>query len=408
MIIRPNIATSNVTSLTSSPFEINISSPETRNATRGAMPDMLCFSHLRWDFVFQRPQHLMTRFAKQQRVFFVEEPIFSPDYKDSLHVSQSKENVIVVTPHFRTGTSQEQIIYKTSRLIGNFILKEVSSDYIFWYYTPMALEFTRHFAPVSVVYDCMDELKNFAGASPQLVLLEKELLAAADIVFTGGESLYQAKKDQHENIYAMPSSIDKSHFQLARAGLADPDDQRDIPRPRFGFYGVIDERFDIVLLKEIAALKPMWHFVIVGPVVKIAPSSLPKLDNIHYLESKTYAQLPSYLGNWDVAIMPFAINDATKYISPTKTPEFLAGGKPVVSTPITDVVNPYGKMGLVSIASDPKEFISCCEKALKQSKNQMFLHRVDSFLRAFSWDRTWGYMDALLRNEDLEKQNISA
>jgi UDP-galactopyranose mutase len=257
----------------------------------------------------------------------------------------------------------------------------------------MALPFSSHLEPMLVVYDCMDELAAFKNAPLKLIDLEKELFETADIIFTGGHSLYEHKKDKHHHIYPFPSSIDKEHFFRSRDITTDPDDQQDIPSPRLGFYGVIDERFDIELLREVAAAKPEWHFVLIGPIAKIDPSDLPQYSNIHYMGQKSYKDLPSYLSGWDIAIMPFAVNESTRFISPTKTPEYLAGGKPVISTPIADVKRPYGEQGMVHIVDSGDAFISAAEKILSGTIDRnAWLKEVDSYLSTLSWDRTWSKM----------------
>ncbi len=360
-------------------------------------PDLICFSHLRWNFVFQRPQHILTHFSTTQRVFFIEEPIFADGVANTLLLERKSANLLIITPQIRLGLGEEALNNTLQNLLSEFFAKEkIGGRYIFWYYTPMALEFTRNFNPTATVYDCMDELSAFDQASSKLLNLEKELFNKADVVFTGGHSLYEAKKLFHSNAHPMPSSIDKAHFAKARLSPEDPDDQRKIPGPRFGFFGVIDERFDLSLLQFLAEARPHWQFVILGPVVKIDPSTLPKLTNIHYLGSKSYEDLPSYLGNWDVAIMPFALNKATKYISPTKTPEFLAGGIPVVSTAITDVVTPYEKQQLVSIGRTSEEFLNHCDAALDLIERAEWLVKVDAFLQAMSWNRTCSTMKKLV------------
>jgi UDP-galactopyranose mutase len=270
--------------------------------------------------------------------------------------------------------------------------------YFSWYYTPMALPFTEHLLPEFTVFDCMDELSAFKFAPVELKNREKQLLEKADVVFTGGHSIYEAKKDQHPNIHPFPSSIDKQHFGLAREIKKDPQDQAHIPHPRFGFAGVIDERFDIDLVARVAEARPEWQFVIIGPVVKIDPESLPKYANIHYLGGKDYKQLPHYISGWDVAMIPFAINESTKYISPTKTPEYLAAGKPVISTAIKDVIRPYGDNKLVHIVETPEEFIACAEKELKKRGRKTWLNKVDNFLAGNSWDRTWSQMVRHIEN----------
>jgi UDP-galactopyranose mutase len=244
----------------------------------------------------------------------------------------------------------------------------------------------------------MDELANFRFAPPELLSLERELLATADVVFTGGYSLYEAKKDRHPNIHPFPSSVDRPHFARARAIDCEPDDQAQVKTPRFGFYGVVDERMDLELLAALADAHPEWSLMIVGPVVKIDPADLPQRANIHYLGGKTYEALPAYLGGWDVALMPFAINESTKFISPTKTPEYLAGGRPVVSTPITDVIRHYGDMEGVFIAGGAEAFVKACEQALELARgSDEWLREVDAKLANLSWDTTYARMAGLVR-----------
>jgi glycosyltransferase involved in cell wall biosynthesis len=265
-----------------------------------------------------------------------------------------------------------------------------------WYYTPMALPFTNHLSPELVIYDCMDELSAFKFAPAQLTSLEKKLFTKSDIVFTGGNSIYEFKKHQHRNIHSMPSSIDKHHFGKARDNQKDPEDQKNIPHPRFGFFGVVDERFDIELIDTVARTKPDWHFVILGPIVKIDPATLPQYENVHYLGGKKYEELPAYISGWDIALVPFAMNESTRFISPTKTPEYLSAGKPVISTPIADVVRPYGENNLVHIANNAQEFIAAAEKELAKKRKTPWLKQVDEFLAFHSWDRTWGQMVRLI------------
>ncbi len=350
--------------------------------------DVVCLCHLRWDFVFQRPQHLMTRFGRERRVFLIEEPVHEHAPSESLRVRREGK-VTIATPVLGHDLAEDTRIELIRSRLTRFLAEEDVSEYALWYYTPMMLPTTDHLTPKLVVYDCMDELSAFAGAPPELLARERRLLERADVVFTGGQSLYEAKKGRHPRVHAFPSSIEYEHFASARDGLADPDDQRDLPRPRIGFYGVIDERFDIDLLDGIASRRPDWAFVIIGPTVKIDPARLPRHANIHYLGMKTYAQLPGYLANWDVAMLPFARNDSTRYISPTKTPEYLAAGRPVVSTAITDVVRPYGDDKLVHIADDADGWEDAIEAALAQREDGQWLARVDAFLAHTSWDRTW-------------------
>lgn len=358
------------------------------------VPDLICFSHLRWDFVYQRPQHLLNRCAQERRVFIVEEPITTPEEASWLDLSKRECGVWIVVPHLSETLSSEQFIPQLQQLLNNLFAEAQIKQPILWYYTPMAVPFTRHLQSSAVVYDCMDELSAFKGADPQLQVWEAQLFKLADLVFTGGHSLYEAKRHQHSSVHAFPSSIDAAHFAQARQPLPEPPDQAEIPHPRMGFYGVIDERMDLELLDGIAQARPDWHLVMVGPVVKIDEASLPQRPNIHYLGGKSYQELPHYLAGWDVALLLFARNESTRFISPTKTPEYLAGGKPVVSTSIKDVVRPYGDEKLVHIADTVPEFVEAIAAALTQSQTHSdWLDRVDARLAQTSWDLTWQAMN---------------
>jgi len=354
--------------------------------------DVVCFSHLRWDFVYQRPQHLMSRFAKTARVYFIEEPIFD-DGEARLDIQKRGDDGLhVVIPHLPHGADADAVM---PGLLDELAKRENIDGPILWFYTPMMLDGRGGIEPSCVVYDCMDELSMFKNAPTELIERERRLFDLADLVFTGGQSLYEAKRDKHRSVHAFPSSIDVSHFRKALDTGDEPDDQRSIPHPRIGFCGVIDERTDIVLLAKIAELRPDWHFVMLGPIVKVDEADLPHRENIHYLGGKNYNDLPAYIGGWDVAMMPFAMNDSTRFISPTKTPEYLAAGRPVVSTPIRDVVRPYGDLGLVHIASTPEEFVAAIDAAMAED-TETRRAKAAKFLSTISWDKTQREMQQLI------------
>jgi len=356
---------------------------------------VICFSHLRWDFVYQRPQHLLSRIGKRQPVYFIEEPVFEEVAEPLLRSSARSEGVTVAVPVLPHGLSESGKILAQRQLVDELLESLGAERRVFWYYTPMALLFSRHLEADLTVFDNMDQLSAFKGAPPELIALEDEMLARADVVFTGGRSLYEAKKHRHGNIHAFPSSIDVEHFSRGRAeDRRDPEDQAAIPHPRVGFFGVIDERMDIGLVAEIAAKRPQWQLVMVGPVVKIDPADLPRAENVHWLGGRDYKDLPSYVGGWDAAFMPFALNESTRFISPTKTPEFLAAGATVTSTPITDVIADYGEAGLVKIASTADEMIAAIEEQMAMDRGP-WLARVDAKLADNSWDQTFERIYAL-------------
>lgn len=358
--------------------------------------DLVCMSHLRWDFVYQRPQHLLSRFARERRVFYIEEPVYTAG-ETFVHVENRTDQLYIVKLHLPDDLPWETSEATQRRLIDQLLADHIIDQYVLWYYTAMPLGITDHLQPLAVVYDCMDELSSFTGAPPLLRERENLLIDRAELVFTGGQSLYEAKREGHAQVYCFPSSVDVAHFAQARAISVDPADQAAIARPRLGFFGVIDERLDQDLIAGIADARPEWQIVLLGPIVKIDPARLPQRPNIHYPGGKAYNELPAYLAGWDVALLPFAQNESTRFISPTKTPEYLAAGKPVVSAPIRDVVRPYGEQQLVWIADSVEEWVAAIEQALHEDTAARQA-RVDVFLGQTSWDQTWQAMNELIIN----------
>jgi UDP-galactopyranose mutase len=282
-----------------------------------------------------------------------------------------------------------------SRLLRQLIRDwDIQLD-VLWYYTPQALAFSADLKPRLTVYDCMDELSAFAGAPRELAVLEDELFRRADLVFTGGQSLYEHKRPRHPRVHLFPSSVDCAHFGQALELPEEPADQTGIPRPRLGFFGVVDERMDFELVTGLADARPEWQIVMVGPVAKIDAAKLPSRPNLHWLGPRQYAELPAYLSGWDVALLPFARNEATRFISPTKTPEYLAAGRPVVSTPVRDVERPYGQLGLVQIGDTVETFAAAVERALNQDLSE-HRARAQRFLAQTSWESTWESMRSLI------------
>lgn len=365
-------------------------------------PKLICFSHLRWNFVFQRPQHLMSRFARDYDVLFWEEPL-EREGAPGLDVHHDESGVTIVTPRLEGSIEQEDRTRILRSLLNELLVGE-PGDLILWFYTPMMLPIAQHLNAAYTVYDCMDELSAFKFAPPELTDLERELFEVADVVFTGGHSLYEAKQQQHANAHPFPSAVDIAHFAQARDSLPTT-----AATPRIGFYGVIDERLDIDLVDRVAALRPHMEFEIVGPVVKIDPATLPQRDNIIYTPSQPYAALPDCLGRWHAAMMPFARNESTRFISPTKTPEYLAAGRPVVSTAVRDVERHYGELKGVLISDEAEGFAAACDAAILLSQDRSgWIDEVDEVLSQISWDRThWSmrrHIEAgLTRTQSLSK-----
>jgi UDP-galactopyranose mutase len=361
--------------------------------------DLLCLSHLRWDFVYQRPQHLMTRFARKHRLLYIEEAVREESRTvPVMNVRPNQRaNGSIAVPFLPAGMDDKEAAQTQASMISDFLEQQEAHRFILWYYTPSAMAYSAHLRPIATVYDCMDELAAFAGADRILPTYEGELFRRADLVFTGGESLYEAKRRRHPSVHRFPSSVDTSHFRQARDVIEEPEDQSAIPHPRIGFYGVLDERLDFDLLTGIADERADWNLVVVGPIAysKLNPADIPQRPNIYYLGGKEYEDLPAYLSGWDVALLPFVMNESTRFVSPTKIPEYLAAGRPVVSSPIADVVTPYGKEGLVRIADGVAQFVDAIDDSIRDSSAD-HVQRADSFLDGVSWDKTWEQMDGLL------------
>mgnify|MGYP000356644648 FL=1 len=361
------------------------------------METLIVFSHLRWNFVYQRPQQLLSRMAANRKIIFFEEPVYT-EGKAYLDISTPIANLQVFRPHTPSkapGFCDDQLPY-VQALLAEWLETSQLTHYSVWFYTPMALPLAQELKPRLVIYDCMDELSGFLNAPRQLLQRETALLKSADLVFTGGPSLYEAKKGRSPHVYCFPSSVDAAHFAHGKAGNPEAESQRELPRPRLGFYGVIDERLDLQLIEALANARPDWHIALVGPVVKIDPASLPRQPNIHYFGQQDYEKLPGFLAGWDVCLLPFARNDATRFISPTKTLEYMAAERMIVSTPITDVARPYGD--IVYLADTPESFIAACDEALNvnESERQTRINRMRKVLTQTSWDTTVEAMEALL------------
>lgn len=350
---------------------------------------LIVFSHLRWDFVYQRPQHLMTRLSQDRRVIFFEEPVTNSE-RDYLESKQINSNLIVCRPHTRAavGGFHDDQVPTLKAMLRDFLEDDHPGTYDVWFYSPMALPLMQELKPRKVIYDCMDELSAFRNAPRQLLQRESALLKVADLVFTGGPSLYEAKRDRHANVHCFSSSVDVEHFAKARDRSTSHELQSEIPGPRVGYIGVIDERIDLELVAGIAAQRPQWQLIMVGPRAKIDESSLPRAPNIHYLGQQAYESLPRFLAGWDVCLQPFALNEATRFISPTKTLEYMAALRPIVSTAVTDVVRPYGHV--VRIAEGVRGFIEACETLLSQTPQQREAETriMEEVLARTSWDDT--------------------
>lgn len=359
--------------------------------------DLVCFSYLRWDATYQRPQHLLSRAARDRRVFFVEDPIFA-DGPPHVSMRRTVEGVLVVTPTVPLDTPPARVPALLRKLVDHVIVHQRLERYALWFYSPLALAFAHHLDPVAIVYDCIDDLAGLGGAPDELAAFEELLLVATDVVFTAGPSLHALHHDRHANVHMFPSAADVRHFLQARRLTTrerPPVDQGAIPVPRVGYFGTIDHRVDLALVSDLAALRPDVHLAMLGPIGRIPAASLPRRPNLHWLGPKTYDELPYYLAGWAAAMLPFVRDPSTRFLSPSRTPELLAAGRAVIATSIPDLVHPFRELGLIRIADTAAGF-SVAIDAVRAEPARDRNRRADRWLAHVSWDRTWAAMDTLL------------
>lgn len=355
---------------------------------------IVVFSHLRWGFVWQRPQQILSRLAESHPVLFVEVAAFdSDDVRPEL--TSPMANVAVLNlrlpPRMENGDGTTQVVQGAVRdAMASLGIERP----LLWFYNPMDAAWALGaFGERGVVYDCMDELSQFRGAPPELVQRETRLIEAADVVFAGGIELYEKKSRQHPNAHFFGCAVEYGHFAQAQEPGPIPEDLAAIPSPRVGWFGVVDERVDYDLLREAAALRPGVHFVLVGPAAKVDPEDFPRAPNLHWLGGRDYKELPLYCRGFDVCMMCFALNEATEFINPTKALEYLATGRPVVSTAVKDVVRQYGDV--VAIAHSPEEFVATIDDALAGKQAEMVERGIER-ARDASWESTVGAMQRIV------------
>jgi UDP-galactopyranose mutase len=359
------------------------------------MPHLIVLSHWRWDFVCRRPQQLMRRLSRHHPIIYVEEPVHEPG-PAGLSVKTRGAGIEVLVPHTPlevAGFDDEQL-----RLLGPLLAEHMTQrgidERIAWFYTPMAAPLIAWLQPQLVVYDCMDELSAQKDAPAEMAQREEELLRAASLVFAGGPALYEAKRRLHPRVHCVPSAVDPARFAPSRLDASSEEAreadrlQERLPHPRLGFYGVIDERIDLGLVDAVALARPDWQLVMAGPVLRLEPASLPQRPNIHWLGRQPHEVLPYLMAAWDVCLMPFALNEATRFISPTKPLEYMAGEKPIVSTAVPDVVALYGDV--VRVARDAAGFTEACAALLRETGHQRArrLNNMATAVFRTSWEST--------------------
>lgn len=384
---------------------------------RGARDDgygIVVFSHLRWGFVWQRPQQLLSRFAKEHPILFVEEPLFdlAPGAPPRLELHRVMPNVTVACPHGPPSWAGSPRLCAELRAFARQALEEIDQDGAFtspllWYYSPMAAAWSLEgFARRGIVYDCMDELSQFSGAPSRLRHHESRLLRHADVVFTGGPELWSRKRAQHDDVHCFGCGVEYEHFaQALDPGTVIPPDIDFMGRPVIGWFGVVDERFDYALIEAMARLRPTWSFAMVGPIVKVDPNLLPHAPNLFWLGARDYSVLPNYCRAFDVCFMCFARNAATEFINPTKALEYLATGRPTIATPVKDVVRQYAD--LIDIDDTPEGLVAAVERALAAPDEERIRRGLER-ARSASWEATVARMQELIERAIAREERRSA
>lgn len=375
---------------------------------------LIVHSHLNWDWVWQRPQQLLSRFSERHRVLFVEEPRLEPALPSStIRVREVADfpNILILQMSFPASRAGEPdwLDGERRRLLQSFLAAPIGAKFVKpvqWFYDPKAVTaFAGQMDERAIVYDCMDQLSQFRYAAADLAKRERELLTLSDVVFAGGPRIWEEKSKYNANCFCFGCGVDVEHFAASMSpSIERPADVRALPGPVFGYFGVVDERLDYDLIAALADANPEGSVVLVGPFAKIDQKDLPRRENLHWLGGRDYSQLPNYAAAFDVCLMPFALNEATEFINPTKALEYFATGTPVVSTPVHDVVRQFRE--IVRIAPTQRDFIEACAEATTQS-NDAAIRRGLELARQNTWEaivhRMQGHIaDALARTSQTE------
>jgi UDP-galactopyranose mutase len=359
------------------------------------LPSVLCFSHLRWPDALDRPQQLMLRCAREHRVFFIEEPVIDSTYAE---ITRLAPNLWRVVPHLAEGYGDEELQALWRGQLA-LLRAEHRIDWpILWFYTPAAVSVCQGLASSLVVYDCMYNLtEQHETAVPGLLALERSLVRRADVVLTCNRTLHEIKCAEHGNVHEVPDGIDLALFARARVRRVVPDDQAGIPGPRIGYAGRIDQRLDLALLDQLAAARPAWHFVLLGAVAPELSQALPHRDNIHYLGPKSRDEVPEYVTDWDASVLPLRLSGGSSTSITRMVLQHLAAGKPVVASPLPELLDPYAELGLVRVAEHVDQFVTELEATLAGDESCSPTQR-DALLAQASWDGVWARVGGLIRD----------
>jgi glycosyltransferase involved in cell wall biosynthesis len=367
---------------------------------------LIVHCHLCWDWVWQRPQQFLSRLSARHRILFVE--TVGPDPQLAAPYARFREaegfpNITLLRIQFPTGQWSDGrfVDRERRRLVQEALKSELLAGQfqnpVQWFYDPMAVAaFGGRMDEAATVYDCMDELSKFKGAPPVIVERERKLLALADVVFTGGRKMFEAKSRFNANCHFYGCGVDVNHFGKARdESTRVPDDLAHLKKPVLGYFGVVDERMDYELVAKLADANPDWSVAIIGPAIKVDPGQFPQRPNLHWLGGRDYQALPACCKGFDVCLMPFAMNEHTEFINPTKSLEYMATARPIVSSAVPDVISNFGSV--VKIARSHDEFIAHCRQAAA-SPDREAIERGLKMASENSWESIVNRLDQHIRD----------
>jgi hypothetical protein len=370
-----------------------------------ALPVLMVFSHMAWNPGQGRTPQLMAALAGRWQILFVEAPRHAAGAArlESRAIRAGLTVLTLTTPAPAAGFHDDAQAFGVTLLREELAGRRLKID-IAWLDTPMAWPLAQALGIACLAYDCLEGPP--ASLQFDAALLhqrESALMRTAALMVAAGPSLFNAHRHRHANLHCVCSAVHAEHFSPASLELTSARARRghvlqsSLARPRLGYFGSIDERLDLDLLAALADRQPGWAFVMVGSVAGIAAERLPQRRNIHWLGEQDDALLPYLLAGWDLALMPYVVSEATRFLMPSQTLEYMAGYQPIVSTPVRDVQALYAPA--VTIAAPQAEaFSSACEEVLAESARARSARLIDMarIVARHAWANTADFVHGLL------------
>lgn len=365
---------------------------------------IVCLSSTRWSFLWQRPQQIMSRLCARHDILYVDPPF--PVAEEQVRGISNDESGTLIVKNLQTINDALQIFRPLE--ISRFSYPDLDSNELLkmnqellqcqiqkalfqlgwqhpllWLYDPRNVNLVDQLNPCGVIYDCVDSFRSFSWSHPHVSIWEEALVDRADVVLATSRALYQERLRKNRYTFLVPNAADYKHFSPWQ-GYEKPADITAISRPRLGFIGAIYEWVDLELLQVIADKSPAWNLVLIGP--KQHGLQLPERSNIHWLGQRGYAELPAYVHSFDVALIPFLVNETTQHANPIKFWEYLAAGKPVVSTLLPEIPD---VPGVVWRSENHSMFCNHCAQALELVQHPLSRNKIITKARAIAYANSW-------------------